>query len=85
MSYQYIHQLSTIANSFSYRFNNNCTASERRLFKYNVENLITPSDETYTKHVEDFNYSGLNLMLASEKVLAKEWLLEEEEEAWKDL
>ena len=42
-----------------------------------TEDLLIEPDET--------SYAGLETALASEAVLARDWLLPEEDEAWKDL
>jgi AbrB family looped-hinge helix DNA binding protein len=53
------------------------------IIAYNDRIELRPLDQVNKKL--DFSKEGILTALASEKVLAKEWLTKEEDEAWKNL
>jgi AbrB family looped-hinge helix DNA binding protein len=53
------------------------------IISYNDHIELRPLDQVSKKL--DFTKEGILTALASEKVLAKEWLTKEEDEAWKNL
>ena len=72
-----------ICTNFSYDVSETYKIQKITNFPYNFQGVKLTMDVVST--LPELDYSEFNTCLASEDSLKKEWLLPEEDEAWKDL